>query len=123
MTPEQIERNRAFIRDLRANKRKAKHKMRAANGARCCMCVAYDTAKRLGAKLPDHDASLPPIEVGIFFGWPKRKDKLRETNPKLRVGKVVRAASSLNDGDDGAPELTHAEIADAFEATFPEIKA
>lgn len=118
MTPEQIERNRAFIRDLRANPKKAKQKMRDSDGGRCCLCVAYDTAQAMGAGLPDCNRFWPPDEIANFYGWPSRE-------PILEYEGRRRRASQFNDGSDGATsfqELTHAEIADAFEATFPEIK-
>lgn len=112
MTQTQIERNREFIKDLRANKLKAIGRMRDENGGRCCLCVAYDTAQRLGAGLPAASCLTPPQQMAEFYGWPC-------LNPILRG----RYASDHNDGDcSHTPELTHCEIADLFEQTFPEIK-
>jgi len=115
MTPQQIERNREFLKDLRANEKKAKSVMRDDNGGRCCLCVAYDTAQRLGANLPDHSLCLPPLELADFYGWPR-------CAPYLSTGNGVEPVTFLNDGTAGAAEHTHAEIADAFEQTFPELK-
>jgi hypothetical protein len=77
--------------------------------------VAYDTALSKGAKLANASANLPPDELAEFYGWLHR-------NPMLEFQGRRYSAVALNDGVGGAPELTHAEIADAFEETFPEIK-
>jgi len=120
MTPEQIERNRAFIRDLRANEKKAMGTMRTPDGGRCCMCVAYDTALTLGGEFKGAlTGCLPPADMSEFYGWPR--NAMGNANPLLDYGKMTETAANFNDGSD-CPELTHAEIADAFEATFPEIK-
>ncbi len=80
------------------------------------MCVAYDTAQRLGAGLPAHSATLPPRNMSNWYGW-------GFGSPDLFHNGKFRSPFFLNDGDDdGNGTLTHAEIADAFEATFPEIK-
>lgn len=105
-TPEQIERNREFLKDLRANPNKAVRKMRDHDGGRCCLGVAYDTAQRLGGMLPKSDRSYPPYEIADFYGWGDR-------DPRINSVPI----SILNDGD-----YTHCQIADAFEETFPELK-
>lgn len=122
MTPEQIERNRVFIRDLRANEKKTKGKMQDSDGGRCCLCVAYDTAQELGADLPEHDGNLPPSELADFYGWSNTSTVAH--NPRLTFKGHESLASFWNDGSYGSDtvELTHAQIADAFEETFPEIK-
>ncbi len=115
MTPEQIERNRQFLRDLRANPRKAKGKMHDREGGRCCLCVALNTAVSLGLELRDPIemyTSLPPRNMGAFYGW-------GVSNPHLGVNRLK--AAQHNDGK-GTPELSHPEIADLFEETFPELK-
>lgn len=118
MTAEQIERNRAFLADLRANPKKTIHRMRDGSGGRCCLCVAYDTAQRLGAELPEITCQLPPEEMADFYGWPVELD---DSDPRLKHGGTIAYASTFNDGD-GGNELTHAQIADAFEETFPELR-
>jgi hypothetical protein len=117
MTAEQIERNRAFLADLRANPKKATCEMLDLDGGRCCLCVAYDTAQRLGAGLQAvklEEEGLPPCGIEIFYGWPSK-------NPELRYEGRRATASAMNDGV-CFKELTHAQIADAFEETFPELK-
>ena len=115
MTPTQIERNREFLKDLRTNPWKAKEQMRDDNGGRCCLCVALDTALRLGYRPANHEhledcENYPPHSMGAFFGWPSRDPCLSGT-----------CAVRHNDGDT-VQEKTHKEIADLFEREFPEIK-
>src|SRR5688572_5006055 len=117
LTPEQIERGREFLKDLRANKLKAKATMRDSSGGRCCLCVALDTAARMGAEFnKSRDGDMyPPYEIAEWYGWETR-------NPILGSRLFQdRRASDLNDGDRG-PELSHCEIADAFELEFPQLK-
>ena len=110
MRPIQIERNREFLKDLRANPKKSKSRMRNAEGGRCCLCVALDTANRLGADLPTDSVFYPPAALAEFYGWTCE-------DPHI----AGREASKLNYGVCGR-EYSHAEIADAFEETFPELK-
>ncbi len=111
LTEEQIERGREFLKDLRANEVKAVGQMRDGN-ARCCLCVAYDTAKKLGAYLAPikDDDGHPPEAIECFYGW-------EDVNPWLVSG----TATAHNDGD-GIAIRTHAEIADLFEQEFPQLK-
>ena len=111
MTPEQIERNRQFIKDLRANEKKAINSMRNSDGGRCCLCVALDTACDLGFDSgyeKECYKNYPPGHIAKFYGWPT-------ANPIISG---ISNAANVND----RPESTHAQIADMFEETFPEIK-
>ncbi len=123
LTPEQIENGREFLKDLRANQYKATGEMRSqydytdqevpdGGVARCCLCVAYDTAQRLGADLPEDDGEVPPPEICAFYGW-------EIENPCLDGV----SAAVWNDGTNGREMKTHAEIADLFEEEFPQLKA
>lgn len=116
LTPEQIERNREFLKDLRANEKKAIGTMRTSDGSgRCCLCVALESANRLGAGLPDIPGMrLPPNDLYPYYGWPSEL--------WLSWKGTEGMALSFNDGTGDRPELTHAEIADAFEETFPELR-
>ncbi len=102
MTPEQIERNRQFLRDLRANPRKAKGCMRDKEGGRCCLQVAVDTVEKLTGRTGGI------CELSTFFDW--------------RVENWTTNLIKRNDGIQGFTELSHPEIADLFEDTFPELK-
>lgn len=118
LTDEQIARGRRFLRDLRSNPVKAVGAMRRGEG-RCCLCVAYDTAQADGAELPLHTDVFPPEQIADWYGWDR-------WNPSLIYEDEVRdmshfSASHLNDGE-YAPILTHEEIADAFEETYPQLK-
>jgi len=120
MTQEQIERNRVFLADLRANEKKATRRMRDNEGGRCCMCVAFDTAEKLGATFVELGTDvLPPADMSEFYGW--ERNRMGNCNPALVLSGERHTAANLNDGWE-TPELTHAEIADAFEATFPELR-
>ncbi len=120
MTPTQIERNREFLKDLRENPHKAFGQLRDAEGGRCCLGVALDTAVRLGFPAPkDHLSTcntvvLPPVEMAEFYGWIQR-------NPVL--GR--HSLTVYNDGgaDSRAPQpaLTHKEIADLIELNLDTI--
>jgi len=110
MTKAQKTRNREFLKDLRANEKKAIGKMRSARGGRCCLCVAFDTACRLGFKSYDKSwdyEALPPEEMASFYGWPSR-------NPELDG----HLASEHNDGGCGTPRKSHKAIADLLEKQF-----
>lgn len=118
MTEIQRERNREFIKDLRANQRKAFGRMRGTTGGRCCLCVALDTAVRLGFPPPkDHlkaadSVVVPPVEMAEFYGW-------QQCNPVVGGYHL----SVHNDGGAcGAPK-SHKEIADLLEEHLPEITA
>jgi hypothetical protein len=122
LTPEQIENGREFLKDLRDNQYKATGEMRShvdynsetvpdGEVARCCLCVAYDTAQRLGAGLPNDDGELPPPEICEVYGW-------EQENPFLAGAQ----AAVWNDGTNGRDMKTHAEIADLFEEEFPQLK-
>jgi len=109
LTPMQRERMVEFLKDLRANTKQAIKEMRSADGGRCCLCVAYDTAQRLGACLPAiKDNQLPPSEIAEFYGW-------KTPNPMLRISPstLSACASMLNDRG-----TCHAEIADLFEKEY-----
>lgn len=110
MTPEQIERNKAFLADLRANDGKEARKRMRIGERRCCLCVAYDTAQRLGAGLPPHDALSPPREMAFFYGWEDSSPYLTNEQGK------EQSAADWNDSN-----LSHSQIADLFERNlFPE---
>lgn len=113
LTPEQIQRGKEFLKDLRANPVKATGTMRdPETGGRCCMCVAYDTAQRLGADLSSLDDvyGLPPDEISSFYGW-------HDNNPIINGDK----AAVWNDGV-RVDEKSHIEIAAMFEQEFPQLK-
>jgi hypothetical protein len=120
MTPEQIERNREFLKDLRANQKKVRKCMRSSGGGRCCLAVALDSAIAQGYQCPEtwgDRAFLPPDDMAEdFYGWPGRSPMLIGPD-----GVTKHHADGWNDGKD-CQELSHAEIADAFERTFPELK-
>lgn len=118
LTELQIYRNREFLKDLRANTKKAKHTMREADGSRCCLCVALDTAERLGYVNINNESTTetPPCDMADFYGWPSYNVPLGPKN----IG-----AAGHNDGsweDENVPEKTHQEIADLFVEKFPELK-
>jgi hypothetical protein len=118
MTEEHIQRNRAFLADLRANPLKAAGSMRNPNGGRCCLCVAMDTAVRLGMPILKQEledaTQVPPECVATFYGWPN-------ANPLIGEGLVNGSAARLNDEGKGE-KYSHTQIADLFEETFPELK-
>lgn len=118
LTEDQIARGRRFVEELRKNPNKAIGVMKTKSG-RCCLCVAYETAQCDGANLSSHNGLLPPKEMAEWYGW-ERVDPLLKYEDE--DGNMVEAlASDLNDGYH-APNLTHAEIATAFEDTFPQLK-
>lgn len=110
MTQEQIERNRKGMAALRANEKQAIHKMRDENGGRCCLCVLQDAAIEMGFVPIKRSVALPCETLSEFYGWNHR-------NPDLKWRGGLLAASGLNDAG-----ISHKNIADAFEETFPEIK-
>lgn len=118
MTPIQIERNREFLKDLRANQLKAAGTMRNLEGGRCCLCVAMDTAIKLGMPIIQQEleeaVQVPPFCVANFYGWP-------DTNPLIGSGKNTSSAARWNDMGEGMT-YSHSEIADKFEETWPELK-
>lgn len=105
MTPEQIQRNKHFLRDLRANKVQTMNKMRdRISGGRCCLCVALDTAVSEGFDATGHvDVHFPPVKLREWYGWETH-------NPILSNG---LKASEINDAN-----ISHATIATLFEKTF-----
>lgn len=116
LTPEQIKRNKAFIKDLRANPKKAIGQMRDNDGGRCCLCVALDTALAMGFQKYEYERRVnsdiyPPPSMAKWYGWPSEDPHLGNNQ-----------ASVYNDGGSCIPELSHSEIADRFEEAFPEIK-
>jgi hypothetical protein len=118
MTPEQITRNQIFLEDLRANSLKTTGQMRDDEGGRCCLCVALDTAIKLGYKRPPRYACdiLPPDDINDFYGW-------EGIDPLIGADRKY-CASSYNDGisEDGMVEMkTHKQIADLFEEAYPEV--
>ena len=121
MTPIQIERNRAFLADLRANQVKAMRKFRNdLTGGRCCLCVAWDSAVNHGFQPEESECTIdevPHEELADYYGWPS-------VNPELKFFGERRQASEWNDGnpEDRRSAISHVEIADAFEQTFPELK-
>ena len=116
MTQEQIENNRAFVKALRENKKKAKGVLYGSDGGRCCLGVAFDVAKERGFVNPDtySPSFCPPKTMASFYGWNCEE----YSNPLL--GGIH--ATEHNDGVNKTPEKTHKEIADLFEQEYPEIK-
>ena len=118
MTPIQIERNRVFLADLRANPVKAVGSMRNPNGGRCCLCVALDTAVKLGMPILKQELEdaiqVPPACVATFYGW-------ENVNPMIGTGKNTWSAARWNDMGEGST-YSHCEIANKFEETWPELK-
>jgi hypothetical protein len=118
MTKEQIERNREFLKDLRANPLKAVGTMRNSEESRCCLCVAMDTAVRLGMPLSEQEEEeatmVPPQCVADFYGWP-------DFNPTIGSGNNINSAARWNDMGEGIT-YSHCKIAEKFEETWPELK-
>ena len=118
MTKKQIERNREFLKDLRKNRKKARAKLADDKGGRCCLGVACNTAKRLGLHVEEEDGNgVPPPGVAKFFGWD-------DVNPLLKIPiHEPHSAAVINDSNGNIiPIFSHKQIANLFEATFPQLK-
>ena len=114
-TADEIEfRNLEWAKDLRANPAKARLQMRDGFGGRCCLCVARDTAIRLGLGLNEIAPEfVPEDDVRLFFGWGDGVTQSPEMDGVF--------AAIWNDGSytlDIEP-MNHARIAMLVEAEIP----
>ena len=136
LTDQQVARGRALCKALRTNCKKAINRMRTPDGGRCCLAVALDTAIEDGFVVPprgentNHTADeypyLPPFTLASWYGWDNQRST-RDYFPMLQMPGYYATwhpAGIWNDGDATyrLPPFTHAQIADAFENTFPQLK-
>lgn len=140
LSPEMIaKRNEEWAKDLDLNgDKKAKGHMRIGE-CRCCLAVAEDTARRLGAVFESNPNNvLPSHHLPNFFGWAVAAESQTKLIPFLVIpkpdpmaaepGTTHLLASNLNDAKELGritkkrafltEGLTHPQIAECVRHTF-----